>query len=147
MKEFNCESPKYGDNMLEWIKSIKEDFNADKHEVGESSTFIHTTLFPLKGIVVDVTTVNSKRAVIFQYPTSSVAKAMGITPIIKVYYPKKVEIASYDYNEHGKAMTTIRVDNLFWAYEEKLQSLGVTASFGMDMDMPFLDQQNFRVLE
>lgn len=147
MKEFNCESPKYGDNMLEWITSIKENFNADKHEVGESSTFIHTNLRPLKDLVVDVASVNGKRAIIFQYPTSSVAKTMGITPIIKVYYPKKVEIASYDYNEYGKAMTTIKVDNLFWAYEEKLQSMGVTSSFGMDMDMPFLDQQHFRVLE
>lgn len=106
-------------------------------------------------MIVDLTRVNGKVAVILQYPSSSVAQAMHTKPTIKVYYPKHVEKSFHDYDETGKYMYAAKVDDTFWFFEERISgipasfggintSFGIPASFGgMDMSMPFLEQQNW----
>ena len=91
---------------------------------------------------------SGKVAVILQYPSSSVAQAMHTKPTIKVYYPKHVEKSFHDYDETGKYMYAAKVDDTFWFFEERISGMpasfgGINTSFGMDMTMPFLEQQNW----
>lgn len=85
-----------------------------------------------------------KVAVILQYPSSSVAQAMHTKPT----YPKHVEKSFHDYDETGKYMYAAKVDDTFWFFEERISGMpasfgGINTSFGMDMTMPFLEQQNW----
>lgn len=126
---------------MEWFYSIETDFDPDKHEVGESNYSIIVNTAPFKSMIVDLTRVNGKVAVILQYPSSSVAQAMHTKSTIKVYYPKHVEKSFHDYDETGKYMYAAKVDDTFWFFEERIS--GINTSFGMDMSMPFLEQQNW----
>lgn len=38
-------------------------------------------------------------------------------------------------------MYAAKVDDTFWFFEERIS--GINTSFGMDMTMPFLEQQNW----
>ena len=123
-QEYNIEHKNYAMKVMEWFYSIETDFDPDKHEVGESNYSI---------------------VVILQYPSSSVAQAMHT---IKVYYPKHVEKSFHDYDETGKYMYAAKVDDTFWFFEERISGMpasfgGINTSFGMDMTMPFLEQQNW----
>ena len=149
---FDIESQNYRKNVMKWFYSIETNYNPKQHEVGESHYAIKTNMPPFKDMVIDYTYVNGKSAVVLQYPASSVAKARGIKPTIKIYYPKHVEEAFHDYDETGKYMYSAKVDDIFWFYEERFRGLraefgGVITSFGMDMSMPFLSQQDWKECE
>lgn len=146
--KFDYESRNYAKNMLTWLFSL-ESYNATKHEVGEVYHSITTNLLPLPQLMVTLTEVNGKRAVILQLPAIE-----GLIPehTTFIYFPEVVEVSYHDYDEYGKYMFSARVDNKFWFYEERFQGVpaasgGVMTNFGMDMTMPFLDQQDFKVLE
>lgn len=134
--KFDYESRNYAKNMLTWLFSL-ESYDATKHEVGEVYYSITTNLLPQ--LMVTLTEVDGKRAVILQLPAIK-----GLIPehTIFIYFPEVVEVSYHDY---GKYML---VDNKFWFYEERFQ--GVPAASGgvmTDFGMPFLDQQDFKVLE
>lgn len=147
-QKYNIEHKNYAMKVMEWFYSIETDFDPDKHEVGESNYSIIVNTAPFKSMIVDLTRVNGKVAVILQYPSSSVAQAMHTKPTIKVYYPKHVEKSFHDYDETGKYMYAAKVDDTFWFFEERISGMpasfgGINTSFGMDMTMPFLEQQNW----
>lgn len=145
-QKYNIEHKNYAMKVMEWFYSIETDFDPDKHEVGESNYSIVVNTAPFKSMIVDLTRVNGKVAVILQYPSSSVAQAMHTKPTIKVYYPKHVEKSFHDYDETGKYMYAAKVDDTFWFFEERISGMPASfgnTSFGMDMTMPFLEQQNW----
>ena len=90
---------------------------------------------PHKGLVVDVTTINNKRAIIFHRPEE----------FTKVYYPSDIKVSFKDYDTDGKYMITILCPN-FWVYHEKVPGISEFVNFGTNMEMPFLLQQNFKDL-
>lgn len=112
-QKYNIEHKNYAMKVMEWFYSIETDFDPDKHEVGESNYSIVVNTAPFKSMIVDLTRVNGKVAVILQYPSSSVAQAMHTKPTIKVYYPKHVEKSFHDYDETGSLMkdATVWFDN------------------------------------
>ena len=66
----------------------------------------------------------------------------------KVAQAKHVEKSFHDYDETGKYMYAAKVDDTFWFFEERISGMpasfgGINTSFGMDMTMPFLEQQNW----
>lgn len=136
----NCEDKDYSIRMQEWLYELEP--LETSRVMGEVYYSILTNLFPLTGLSVYITTVGGKTAIVFQFADQ-----------FKVYYPTKVEIAFRDYKEgNGKYMFSSRVDDTFWIYEERFSGVpeisgGILANFGMDMTMPFLDQQNFKLLE
>ena len=75
-QKYNIEHKNYAMKVMEWFYSIETDFDPDKHEVGESNYSIVVNTAPFKSMIVDLTRVNGKVAVILQYPSSSVAQAM-----------------------------------------------------------------------
>lgn len=90
-------------------------------------------------MIVDLTRVNGKVAVILQYPSSSVAHYQSL-----LSKARRV----HDYDETGKYMYAAKVDDTFWFFEERISGMpasfgGINTSFGMDMTMPFLEQQNW----
>ena len=127
-QKYNIEHKNYAMKVMEWFYSIETDFDPDKHEVGESNYSIVVNTAPFKSMIVDLTRVNGKVAVILQYPSSSVAQAMHTKSTIKVYYPKHVEKSFHDYDETGKYMYAAKVDDTFWFFEERIS--GMPASFG-----------------
>lgn len=148
MSKQNIEHKNYAMKVMEWFYSIETDFDPDKHKVGESNYSIVVNTAPFKSMIVDLTRVNGKVAVILQYPSSSVAQAMHTKPTIKVYYPKHVEKSFHDYDETGNYMYAAKVDDTFWFFGERISGTptsfgGLNTSFGMDMTMPFLEQQNW----
>lgn len=118
-QKYNIEHKNYAMKVMEWFYSIETDFDPDKHEVGESNYSIVVNTAPFKSMIVDLTRVNGKVAVILQYPSSSVAQAMHTKSTIKVYYPKHVEKSFHDYDETGKYMYAAKEDY----YINKLMSL------------------------
>lgn len=143
-QKYNIEHKNYAMKVMEWFYSIETDFDPDKHEVGESNYSIIVNTAPFKSMIVDLTRVNDKVAVILQYPSS--AQAMHTKSTIKVYYPKHVEKSFHDYDETGKYMYAAKVDDTFWFFEERISGMPASfgnTSFGMDMTMPFLEQQNW----
>lgn len=75
-QKYNIEHKNYAMKVMEWFYSIETDFDPDKDEVGESNYSIVVNTAPFKSMIVDLTRVNGKVAVILQYPSSSVAQAM-----------------------------------------------------------------------
>lgn len=145
--KYDCESRNYTKNVLAWLLSL-EAYDATRHRLGEVDYSITTNLLPLPGLVVTITRVNDKRAVMFQLPE---VKELNLDAMSLIYIPEEVEVSYHDY-EYGKRMFSARVDKVFWIYEERFLgrsavSDGVLANFGMDMTMPFLEQQRFKPLD
>ena len=82
-QKYNIEHKNYAMKVMEWFYSIETDFDPDKHEVGESNYSIVVNTAPFKSMIVDLTRVNGKVAVILQYPSSSVAKQCTLSPLSK----------------------------------------------------------------
>ena len=133
------------DKFQRWFNELPK-FEKGKDHVGESYYGIVTNLPPAP-MVVDLTEVNGKTAIIFQYPTSSFAKEHNVIPDIRIYYPDKIQTSFRDYDS-GKYMFSAKVDDKFWFFDERIKSSPVqTSMFGMDMTMPFLNQQEWEDYE
>ena len=117
-------------NASKFIDSL-EDIDVTTETIGESySTII------CNNIVIDVTTINEKRAVIFYSKNR----------FTKVYYPDNIKVGYKDYETHGKQMTSFKTDDLWW-YEERIPNFpSAFTGIGTDMSMPFLAQQDWQNL-
>lgn len=73
-QKYNVEHKNYAMKVMEWFYSIETNFDPDKHDVGESNYSIVVNTAPFKSMIIDLTRVNGKVAVILQ--SSSVAQAM-----------------------------------------------------------------------
>lgn len=150
--KYDCESRDYVKNMLAWLLSL-ETYDAANHKVGEVYYSITTNLFPIPDLTVTITKINDKRAVIIQLPEAKgLIKELNLSHLPVIYIPEEVEVSFHDYDKFGKRMFSARVDKIFWIYEERFQGRpaangGILANFGMDMTMPFLEQQNFEYLD
>lgn len=117
-------------NASKFIGSL-EDIDVTTETIGESySTII------CNNMVIDVTTINEKRAVIFYSKNR----------FTKVYYPDNIKVGYKDYETHGKQMISFKTDDLWW-YEECIpNSPSISTGIGTDMSMPFLEQQDWQNL-
>lgn len=66
-QKYNIEHKNYAMKVMEWFYSIETDFDPDKHEVGESNYSIIVNTAPFKSMIVDLTRVNDKVAVILHH--------------------------------------------------------------------------------
>lgn len=139
---YDCESRGYGRHMAKWLLSL-EVFDATKHIVSDMFYSLKTTLPPLNNLSITIAKINGKRAVIFTTPEQL---EYGILSIDLVYFPETIEVGGHDYDDNGKYMFSARIDDKFWIYEEKFRGGYSISNFGMDMTMPFLEQQKFRIL-
>lgn len=116
-------------------------------KVGESTYVLETNHPELPGVLVDLTSVDDRPAIIltFPAPTFHLAYAKNITPRHKVYFPEHIETAFHDYDEYGKYMFAAKTNKL-WFFEERIARMpnGVTCMLGMDMTAPFLNQQDWK---
>ena len=112
------------------------DFDDSNQGLGESYYTFFVNYGPYKGLVVDVTMIDNKRAVIFH-------KRGEFT---KIYYPSDIKVSHKNYETDGKYMISILCPD-FWVYHEKICEVNSDfTNFGKDMDMIFLTQQNFQDL-
>lgn len=116
-------------------------------ETGESNYILETNHPDLPGVLVDLTTVENKPAIVLTFPGPAfhLAYANNITPRKKVYFPERIETSFHDYDEYGKYMFAAKTDKL-WFFEERIAGMpnGIVCMLGMDMTAPFLDQQNWK---
>lgn len=117
-------------NASKFIGSL-DDIDVTTETIGESySTII------CNDMVIDVTTINEKRAVIFYSKNR----------FTKVYYPDNIKVGHKDYETHGKQMISFKTDDLWW-YEERIPNFpSAFSGIGTDMSMPFLKQQDWQNL-
>lgn len=131
----NINSKDYQEKVENWINELQD---ITSEQISWDSYYtIKVSLPPFKDLVIDITRVNDKPAVVF-YRRGS---------FLKAYFYKELKEAFKDYDADGKYMFCANVDNKFWFYEERIQFGHNTCSFGMDMTMPFLTQQNWKVCE
>lgn len=140
---YNCDSEDYERKVIEWVANLKT-FNREEYKIGEIYATIISNTSPVYSLI-HVTKSGDTPIVLFQ----STSNAHDI----RVYEANKIEVSFKDYHEnHNKRMLSFRVDDKFWMYEERFAGVpvtngGIIGGFGMDMDMPFLQQQNFKLLE
>ncbi len=124
----NIEDKNYLKKVSNWIAKL-EDFS-DIDNLEESFCTFIVNYPGLKGLVVDVTRYQDRNAIIFYRKDS----------FLKIHFPKKLE---WSFKEReDKRIFCIKTDK-YWAYDEQLPFVR-TINFGMDMTMPFLEEQNWR---
>lgn len=122
--------------LLNWYDSLKtlskEEIEDLKAGIGESRYHAIVTIGPLKGLLVDITTFEDKKLVVFYRDH-----------ITKVMYPESVKMYFQDYDQ-GKRMFVATFDDKLWFYHEILPDMpyefASTVNIGLDMSMPFLSQ-------
>lgn len=94
--------------LLNWYDSLKtlskEEIEDLKAGIGESRYHAIVTIGPLKGLLVDITTFEDRKLVVFHRDH-----------ITKVMYPESVKMYFQDYDQ-GKRMFVATFDDKLWFY-------------------------------
>lgn len=127
--------------FLSTLENFTQEY--DKDDRDQVFELYEVNFDPFTGLDISLMKIDGKLAIVFDSPRYTTNDP---TPLVKVYYPEIVETALIESNR--RKMVTYRIDNRFWFYREVITSWihTVIMSFGMDMTMPFLDQQKFEML-